>query len=83
MIVPTIHLNGTSREELFRQLSSVTEALDNVLDKMSNAVPHGRDYYPQGDDGYKKAIHEHIVRVNTVTALRNEYMALMEKAFVR
>jgi len=44
MRLPTIHLNGTSREELVQQRVDVVEALDAVETVIGKAWPHGRDY---------------------------------------
>lgn len=51
IIVPTIHLNGTSAEELIDQLSCAWLALDDAIKAMRGAAPHGRDYYVQANDG--------------------------------
>jgi len=54
LIIPTVNLNGTSKDELIRQLLKVTLALGNVLTVMGEAMPHGRDYLPSPLDGERK-----------------------------
>ena len=50
LIQPQVNLNGTSREELVRQLQEVTEKLDAVIRAMAQAQPHGRDYQLRPDE---------------------------------
>lgn len=79
MKVPTIHSNGTSRDELLRQVCDAGQAIRNALDKMCDAAPNGRDYYPQGDGALKEATQEHQSRVARLESVLNEYMELAEK----
>lgn len=44
LVLPQISINGTSRESLVNQQREVIEALDSVVAKMAEAMPHGRDY---------------------------------------
>lgn len=53
MMIPTLHLNGTSRTELIKQLTDAGHALALAIDALGNASPHGRDYYPQGPDAFR------------------------------
>ena len=64
MLKPTIHLNGTSSQELSRQLEKVYVACNDLIDALSNARPHGRDYYPQGDSALNEATKEHEARID-------------------
>ena len=75
--IPTVHMNGTSKNELLDQLSSVYEALDNVLDVMRNASPNGRDYYTQEHGSFEKAVTEHRHRALKVYAVRDEVETLI------
>lgn len=59
MIVPTIHPNGTSREQLVAQLTAVTGHLEAARKALKNACPNGRDYYPQGPDAMEQAVKRH------------------------
>ena len=81
MKLPSIHLNGTSREALVKQMADVVHALDEALTKVGYATPHGRDYYVQGNGeayppAYQEAVKEHEDRLKRLLALRNEYEAL-------
>ena len=48
MKTPTIHLNGTSGEELLGQMSEARAALLAAYRALQKAAPHERDYYVQG-----------------------------------
>ena len=48
MILPTIHLNGTSREGLREQVRRAHEAANDLRQALMEMTPNGRDYYPQG-----------------------------------
>jgi hypothetical protein len=62
MTTPTIHLNGTSKDELVRQYTTALNALWFAIEAHNRAAPHARDYYPQGDSAYTAASTEHLNR---------------------
>lgn len=78
MMIPTVHLNGTSKEALVEQLCNVSNALEAVFQALRQATPNGRDYYPQGNTALEEALKEHFVRQNKVDALKKEIDALAE-----
>lgn len=47
LMVPVVHKNGTSKEGLIEQTMEVVRALNVASTAISNAMPHGRDYYPR------------------------------------
>jgi hypothetical protein len=57
--VPTVHLNGTSRAELERQLEAAATAVRDAIVTVGGAAPNARDYYPQGDDAFRVAARQH------------------------
>ena len=57
--VPTVHLNGTSREELLTQLTTAADAVRDAISAVQKACPNGRDYYPQGKDAVREALRQH------------------------
>ena len=63
MQVPTVHLNGTSRDALIEQLSDAQFGIRQAIELLGKAAPNGRDYYPQGDDAFRTAHAEHEARV--------------------
>lgn len=78
MLVPTVHLNGTSAENLIRQLIEARRALRNALQAVDETAPNGRDYYPQGDGAIGIATREHLRRLERIQAVLGELTELLE-----
>lgn len=55
---PTIHLNGTAKQDLQAGYEAAYRAIGAALDTLAQCSPNGRDYYPQGADALPKAITE-------------------------
>lgn len=72
VIVPTLHLNGTGRNDLLRQSREACRALERAIEAMSEATPHGRDYYPQGPDATNAARNAHVARMDALRAVLAE-----------
>ncbi len=72
MNIPTVHLNGTSRDSLVQQRLDLIDALRDVEKAIVQAWPHGRDYYPQGPDALFAAQRVWTKRMNVIDALRDE-----------
>ena len=75
MMVPTVHLNGTSQDELERQIEAASSAVFDAIATVADAAPHGRDYHVQGDNAYERACTEHNARM---AKLRSVYDDLTE-----
>jgi hypothetical protein len=52
MILPTVHSNGTSREQLVQLRLDVVAPLRVAISALQMACPHARDFYPQEDGAY-------------------------------
>lgn len=76
MIIPKIHMNGSSQAELVRQISETNRALEKALDTLRNMAPNARDYYITGN--FKEAEAEHIARMEAVKAVQDEIMQIGE-----
>lgn len=63
MMLPSIHLNGTSKYDLFEGNRDALFAIQEAIAALIKAAPHGRDYYPQGSGAYAKARDEHLARL--------------------
>ena len=72
MILPTIHLNGTSQAELETQVRNVVDALATAEEALQAMAPHQRDYYPQGESAWQAARNDHQVRLHTIHGMRAE-----------
>ena len=55
-IYPTIHLNGTPKNELLDSYYQIAIAIEKLTKTISEATFHGRDYYPQDEDPIKDAL---------------------------
>jgi hypothetical protein len=53
-IVPTIHLNGTSGQDLKAEYYAAYEAIEAAVEALAAATSNARDFYPQGADAYYK-----------------------------
>ncbi len=75
MIFPTIHLNGTSKRELYLAYYAAHNAVQDAINSLATTAPHGRDYYPQGDNMIYSAAKDHAARM---VALNNVLKELEE-----
>ena len=78
MMVPTIHLNGTSRESLLEGYEKAHRAVRAALKEVAEIGPNGRDFYPQGPDALSKASDEHRARMNALSNILRDLEALGE-----
>jgi hypothetical protein len=83
MTKPTIHLNGTSREALSAGYKNAAVAIEDALNVLAvshpeGAAPHGRDYYPQGENAYRDARKEHEARLQKLRDVVAELVELYE-----
>lgn len=73
LIIPTVHLNGTGKEELINQLMEAGFAVRKASEALAKARPHGRDYYVQADpDALTKAIDQHDDRMRKLRQVYDE-----------
>ena len=72
MIKPTIHLNGTSADDLFEQYGEIATTLRTAISALEANQPNGRDYYPQGMGAIQIATEEHRQRILRVEAVLDE-----------
>jgi len=71
LVLPVVHLNGTSREELMDQREKAWEAIGDAFEAVKQMAPNGRDYYPI-DGLLEKAIEQHKRRLRTLQELQDE-----------
>jgi hypothetical protein len=75
---PMVHLNGTSGEELIRQMRACVEALGGALNALYTAAPNARDYYPLGDCAFATARAQHEGWIAAVADVQRACMALLD-----
>lgn len=81
VMVPTIHLNGSSSETLKRDLKTAIDAMYAAQGALTVCAPNARDYYPQGNFAYEAARREHTARVEKVAMVLLELGAVYEGIF--
>jgi hypothetical protein len=52
--IPTVHLNGTSYNNLFDGYAAALSAIDHAIDALARAESNGRDFYPQGPEAFRQ-----------------------------
>ncbi len=72
MQLPTIHSNGTCKEQLIEALCKCSTALDNAYNALKETAPNGRDYYPQGNEALSRATEEHLSRLGRLDKIKGE-----------
>lgn len=78
LMVPTVHLNGTSGEDLESQLEEAVQTVMNAITALAEAAPNARDYYTQGPGAFGKAVAQHELRAEKLRGVRDELMAVWE-----
>lgn len=77
-MIPTIHINGTSRERLLEALVNANDALIRAQMAVAETAPNARDYYPQGPDAIRHADREHLARMQKLIDVRQELEDIAE-----
>lgn len=78
LTLPTIHLNGTSKAQLFEAVFAALDAIAVARAALQASAPNGRDYYPQGDLAIRQALAEHMTRVRMLDTVYDELHAIAE-----
>jgi hypothetical protein len=78
LVLPTIHLNGTSKEVLFEDLSNALYAVTLAMEAVQATAPHGRDYYTQSGNALQQALAQHASRLHSLQTVYDELEAIAE-----
>lgn len=79
LMVPTVHLNGTSKRELLEQLEHAHLAVNKAMTELSKASPNARDYYVQSNvHAFSKAVDEHCDRMKRLKSVLDELEEIAE-----
>lgn len=76
--VPTVHLNGTARQELQEQLLGAIHAVDAATAALCKAAPNARDYYVKSNVAAMLAAAEHRARLGKLAEVKAELHTMME-----
>lgn len=71
LVLPIVHMNGTSKEELIAQRCELSQALSDAITALASAAPNGRDYYTV-PGLLQKATEQHRNRLSILTAMLGE-----------
>ena len=77
MMVPFIHLNGTSHQTLLEQTDAAFRAVTGAIEALQVAAPNHRDYYPRGDAAWRQVLQEHRTRLEALERVRNELNTIL------
>ncbi len=77
MQLPTIHLNGDSRETLIEGYCNASNAIEEAYQALKQTSPNGRNFYPQGPEAMAKAEEEHMGRLRRLDAIKIELTDLI------
>jgi len=78
LTLPTVHLNGTSRDGLLEGYIAAMDALRLAMKALQSAAPHGRDYYVQAGDTFCMAQNQHFTRLARLRETLDELNTLAE-----
>ena len=78
LAVPTIHLNGTSKQELLDGYINALDALREAHKRLAATCPNGRDYYPQGSEAINVAMQNHEGRMARIKFVMDELQEIAE-----
>lgn len=78
MIMPSVHFNGTTREQLLETYQKVVDAVHTAHLALVSAYPNGRDYYPQGSIVIYTAVGEHLKRVEMLKSVKHELEQIIQ-----
>lgn len=78
MILPTIHLNGNSADQLIAQYAAAHKAVEDAVEALAACDGHnGRNIYPQGQPAMLQAVSEHVDRLDALRKMSSELLELM------
>ncbi len=80
MMLPTIHLNGTSGDDLLSQTVDAMLALSDTITALQAAGPNSRDYYvqPGQQQRFAQAQQQHEDRLAKLEAIQADLVAIYE-----
>ena len=75
--VPTVHLNGTSKDALVKNLENAYRALLEACRSLNETAPHGRDYCVQEDpEAFSKANEQYHARGRKLVEVMDELIVI-------
>lgn len=81
VICPSVHLNGTSFEELHSGIDKQFYAVRDALDSLEANWPNARDYYVQGPDAFSIANKQHTEWLRQLQDIMLQLRAIGENVY--
>lgn len=79
LMIPSVHLNGTSKRELLEQLEHAHLAVSKAMIELTKAAPNARDYYVKADtQAFNKAMDQHCARMKSLKSVLDELEEIAE-----
>lgn len=78
MKIPTVHSNGTSKDELLQLQLDAKNAVLKAIKKVQQAAPHPRDFYVQDTGAFNLASREHEMRLVQLHEVADELNTIAE-----
>jgi hypothetical protein len=78
VVLPVIHLNGTSADDLANALVVALEKLWEAQQALANAGPNARDYYPLGPSVVQLALEQQRVREEQLQDIRTDLATVLD-----
>ena len=78
LAIPTIHLNGTSKEALLEGYCDAIDAIHEAGRKLAAAYPNARDYYIQGPETTSRAMDQHQARLKKLQEVADELATILD-----
>ena len=81
LVTPSVHLNGTGRQELLDQYQSAIDDLRKAIDAVAKSAPHARDYYVQSSTAIVLAMRQHAERLQALDTVLQQLNTLAEAVY--
>lgn len=78
MIFPTIHLNGSSPEQLHADYLAAYQAIRAAESALQSVEFNARDYYPQSGDAWKRAVAERTAQLTKLSEVAGEILEIID-----
>lgn len=76
MHLPTIHDNGTSKQQLQAEYENASGALEEAYQVLKRTAPNLRNYYIQDPTFFAMALLEHMQRLQRLDSIKEEIDAI-------
>jgi hypothetical protein len=81
--IPVVHLNGTGKTALLKEVGEAIKAVEVAMDKVNNMTIHARDYYvkPNHETAFNEASSQATMRYRKLDAVLAELIEYRSGVF--